>query len=222
MPNNTFEDYKIAVKKKFKEEKEGRHSNYLSSPTRAKLRDLCWEIFERQDSHPDDLTVFNSFFGFPFDLATKNKFREEIDKFRPIETFFKEATDPTNVDAVNLGAILLDFHPRPFSKFRTCDLVGVDKESDNLSDLELHNKNADGALLIAGSENTATVGTKTAFFVGIKDRFLESLVKKSKWEIVGVALIFSLLFIVTYLAFLKKNACNGLMTIMKLLIVIWK
>ena len=41
MQNNTFEDYKNAVKKKYEIEKDGEHFVYLNNPTRARLRNLC-------------------------------------------------------------------------------------------------------------------------------------------------------------------------------------
>ena len=201
MPNNTFEDYKIAVKKKYEVEKEGRHSNFLSSPTRAKLRDLCWEIFERGDLHRDDLIVFNSFFGFAFDLSIRNKFREEIDKFRPIETFFKGETDPANVEAVNLGAILLDFHPRPFSKFRVTDLMDADKEIDKIVDFEFDtNRVEDVSVVPMGVD--LPIGSKQRPFLGsIKQKFL----KKSKGEILSVAFICCSVPSSIYLTFFKKE-----------------
>jgi hypothetical protein len=205
MPNNTFEDYKIAIKRKYEEEKEGEHFNYLNAPTRAKLRDLCWEIFERQDTHSDDLTTFNAFFGFPFDLSIRNRFRDEIDKFRPIETYFKGETDPTNVAAVNLGAILLDFHPRPFSKFRTTNLIDEDQEIVDNVGFELGAEKQEGVLVISTGKYSL-VGSKQMSFLGSKNqKFRETLSKKSKGEKVSIVLICCLVSLSIYLAFLKKE-----------------
>ncbi|GIQ57105.1 hypothetical protein Flavo103_02410 [Flavobacterium collinsii] len=118
MPNNTFEDYKKAVKKKYEIEKNGDHSLYLSNPTRGRLRNLCWELFQQQNRNQDDLTVFSSLLGLAFDVNKRNKFDEQIDKFRPIDNFFKGESDPAIVDVVNMAAILVDFKARPFIKFR--------------------------------------------------------------------------------------------------------
>ncbi|MFH6947743.1 hypothetical protein ACHRV6_04580 [Flavobacterium sp. FlaQc-51] len=134
MPNNTFEDYKIAVKKKYEIEKKGDHSFYLSSPTRARLRNLCWELFQQQNRNQDDLNVFSSLLGLAFDVNKRNKFDEQIDKFRPIDNYFKGESDPANVDAVNMAAILVDFEARPFNKFRLKELfkdeIQVDDEDE--------------------------------------------------------------------------------------------
>jgi hypothetical protein len=135
MQKNTFEDYKLAVKKKYDTEKNSSHHVYLENPTRAKLRNLCWELFKQQNRTQDDLSVFNSLLGLPFDINKRNKFDEQSDKFRPIETFFKGETDPANIEVVNMAAILVDFSGRPFNKFRILSLYEEDVLIDNESDL---------------------------------------------------------------------------------------
>lgn len=116
MHSHTLEEYKKAIKNKYEIEKEGEYFDYLYSPSRGKLRDLCWLIFENNPTH-DDLNVFRNLFCLDYDYTKKNKFKEQKDKFRPIETFFKGETDPLNIDAINLAAIMVDFEPRPFKKF---------------------------------------------------------------------------------------------------------
>jgi hypothetical protein len=116
MQNNTLEKYKKAIRKKYEIEKEGKYFDYLYKPSRGQLRDLCWLIFENNPTK-DDLNVFSNLLGLDFDHNKKNKFKEKKDKFRPIETFFKGETDPSNIDAINMAAILVDFELRPFKKF---------------------------------------------------------------------------------------------------------
>ncbi|WP_264530942.1 hypothetical protein [Flavobacterium sp. N502540] len=116
MHSQTLEEYKKAIKSKYEIEKEGEYFDYLYNPSRAKLRDLCWIIFENNPTQ-DDLNVFRNLLCLDFDHTRKNKFNEQKDKFRPIETFFKGETDPSNIDAINLAAILIDFQPRPFKKY---------------------------------------------------------------------------------------------------------
>lgn len=118
MYNYTIEDYKKAVKAKYEIERQKVNFAYLENPAQGKLRDLCWEKFIEGVSQ-DDLNVFNDFFGFPFDAAKKNSFKEQKDKFRPIVSFFKGRTDPANIEAIDLAAILVDFQNRPFNKYRT-------------------------------------------------------------------------------------------------------
>lgn len=116
MVKNTFEDYKAAVKLKYGLEKIGSHSSFLLNPSRAKLRKLCGELF-MNNTNTDDLNSFSAFFQFDFVLNSSNKLKEQTDKFRPIETFFKGETDLTDIEAVNIAAILVAFNPRPYLKF---------------------------------------------------------------------------------------------------------
>ncbi|RXM47565.1 hypothetical protein [Flavobacterium sp. YO12] len=126
MQNNTLQQYKNAIRKKYELEKEGRYFDYLYKPSRGKLRDLCWLIFENNPTK-EDLNVFSNLLGLDFDHSKKNKFKEKKDKFRPIETFFKGETDPSNIDAINMAAILVDFEPRPFKKFYENSKIGETK-----------------------------------------------------------------------------------------------
>ncbi|WP_338840295.1 hypothetical protein [Flavobacterium ginsenosidimutans] len=119
MCNITLEDlYKKAVKEKYEEVKNGDDFFFLNAPTRGKLNKLCWEKFTNKEVHSNDLTVFNSLLGLSFDINSKNKFRQETNPFRPVEKFFKGETDPDKIEVVDMAAILVDFQPRPFNKFR--------------------------------------------------------------------------------------------------------
>lgn len=139
MPNNTFDDYKIAVKNRYEEARNREYFDYLDNPTRAKLRNLCWELFQQQNRNQDDLNVFSSLLGLPFDINRKNKFDEQIDKFRPIEKYFKGETDPANVEAVNMAAILVGFEIRPFNKFRIHNLYRDEVQNDDADNSEISN-----------------------------------------------------------------------------------
>jgi hypothetical protein len=206
MCNNTLEnEYKEAVKKKYELEKNGIYYNYLSLPTRAKLRDLCWEIFEGKKMHQDDLNVFNSLLELPFDLNKKNKFREQVNKFRPIETFFKGETDLNNIDAVNIAAILVDFQPRPFNKFRK-------KEEDNQGESIIKDdflvRNFSDTIDVNIKEN-GTEKRDLDLLKGGKERskrkILEKLIIKSKFTMMVIAIVFCLISMVIYFAFIKKH-----------------
>ena len=140
MPNNTFDDYKIAVKNRYEEARNSEYFDYLDNPTRAKLRNLSWELFQQQNRNQDDLNVFSSLLGLPFDINRKNKFDEQIDKFRPIEKYFKGETDPANVEAVNMAAILVGFEIRPFNKFRIHNLYRDEIQNDDADNCEISNK----------------------------------------------------------------------------------
>lgn len=127
MSKITFEGFKKAVKAKYEIEKEGRYSDFLLNPSRAKLRNLCLELFK--DNHnQNDLIVFSSFFKFNYTPSSSGKIKEQTDKFRPIETFFKGETDLTDSEAVNMAAILVDFQPRPLLRFLKEDIQLTQEE----------------------------------------------------------------------------------------------
>jgi len=112
----SLEAYKEAIKAKFEEEKNGIYSSFFISPSRAKLRQLCEEKL-KDSNNSEDLNSFKFLFGFEFDASNKNKLQANTDKFRPIETFLKGDTDLTDLNAINLAAMLVDFQPRPFRIF---------------------------------------------------------------------------------------------------------
>ncbi|AWG22249.1 hypothetical protein FFWV33_12335 [Flavobacterium faecale] len=116
MNNNDIEDYKSAILAQYDLGKKGRWNQFLWDPSRAKLRNLCFELF-KEHSHPDDLASFKTFCGFDFSLEHGNKLKVVTDKFRPLETFFKRETNLSDLAAINMAAILVGYEVRPFSKF---------------------------------------------------------------------------------------------------------
>ncbi|KAF2328768.1 hypothetical protein [Flavobacterium ginsenosidimutans] len=121
MRKNTLEkienDYREAIRNKFRIEKtEGKHSHYLSNPSQALLRDLCWEIFS-SNPKDEDLSVYRNFFrtDFKSEEDTSTKY---TDKFKKVGGFYRGEKNPANITTVDLAAILVDFQPRPFNKFR--------------------------------------------------------------------------------------------------------
>ncbi len=125
---NKLEAYKKAIQSQFDTEKSKYYSNFLMSPSRANLRKLCSERM-KNNKNEDDLNSFALFLGFEFSLFNANKLKKHNDKFRPIETFFKRETDLSELEAVNMAAILVDFQPRPFLKFSELfNGKGIDNE----------------------------------------------------------------------------------------------
>ncbi|MDP5199473.1 hypothetical protein [Flavobacterium sp. DG2-3] len=117
MSNFTIEDYKNAIKAKYKEEAEGEYSNYLSSPTPANLRKLCVKRFQTNNNR-EDLNGFESFFDFPFDKDKRNLFgSDEMNKLESVKRFLLGVTEKPNDDTIQLAAILVDLRPRPFNEF---------------------------------------------------------------------------------------------------------
>lgn len=116
MKQNDLEAYKKALKQQYKEEKEGIYAGYLEQPSRANLRNLCVERM-KGNTNQDDLLAFKIFLGFEFKEDTLNRLKSETDRFRALENFLVGKTETNDLKSLNLIAILLDYHPRPFQKF---------------------------------------------------------------------------------------------------------
>ncbi len=110
--------YKEAIRTKYNSEKElGENSNYLETPSQAHLRDLCWRIL-RENPAPDDLKVYWDFKGAPFNKNQEDTCTTYTDKYKKVGAFLKGEKEPQKIDTVDMAAILIDFQPRPFRKFK--------------------------------------------------------------------------------------------------------
>jgi hypothetical protein len=116
MKQNDLEAYKKALKQQYIVEKERMYAGFLEQPSRANLRNLCVERF-KANTNQEDLLAFKIFFGFEFREDSLNKLKSETDRFRAIENFLRGKTVTNDLNSLNLIAILLDYHPRPFQKF---------------------------------------------------------------------------------------------------------
>jgi len=179
--NNTLEEYKKAIKIKYEIEKEGEYFDFLYNPSRGKLRDLCWLIFEDKPTQ-DDLNVFRNLLCLDFDHTQKNKFKDQKDKFRPIETFFKGETDPSNIDAINLAAVIVDFQPRPFKKFNEKCRIEEAKQIKNVAKnetVEIENNGIEEKVLVKNEhEESKEVPKKGNLLLNFRNLFSKKLAQK--------------------------------------------
>lgn len=90
----------------------------LTHPTAAKLRNECLILFKRGLDRADT-RMLKSFLGWSdkeeiYESAIK---RFDPDKFKPLNNFLKKGikTDEKNIE---LLAWLIDFRPRPYSKYQ--------------------------------------------------------------------------------------------------------
>jgi len=128
---NVENEYKEAIRAKYRKEKEGaEYYDFLAVPGQASLRDLCWKIF-RSNPKYDDLKVYLDFFKFEFDPKEENTSTTYTDKFRKVGTFYKEGKKPAKRSTIELAAILVDFEPRPFNKFKERGLFLIEEPIRN-------------------------------------------------------------------------------------------
>lgn len=133
----TFEDYTAAIKVQYEEEKSGMYSGFLLNPTPAQLRNLCLLLFDNGLNKTDE-NVFILFFqvkeGHHLRKCIENF---DVEKFKAVKNFITGKNAKTNSNSLNLIAVLVNFQPRPFSKFLhegQTDLKKISKE--NLSEEE--------------------------------------------------------------------------------------
>jgi hypothetical protein len=60
----------------------------------------------------------------------------DTDKFRPFKNFLIQNTDISQLESLNLLAVLVDFNPRPYLKFRAADFSENDKEETPIEILQ--------------------------------------------------------------------------------------
>jgi len=112
-----LEDYRNRVILTYKEKKEsGELSPNLTHPTPAMLKKECLEVlnsrFEKKDE-PFIKSLFNS--GTESNDYSSAIRRFDVDRFRPLNNFLKEATEEPEHQNVELLAWLINFEPRPYN-----------------------------------------------------------------------------------------------------------
>lgn len=197
MHNITPEDrYKEAVRSKFEKERIGGYSNYLSNPSQANLRDLCWKIF-KIDPTASDLKVYFDFFKFEFDQTNENTEITYTNKFKKVGAFLRGDKKPAKIDTVNFAAILVDFEPRPYNNFNNKKVVVQIQEEDKPIEIggDSEHKSQEG-----------TIKEETPRKINFIERLLR-LLKKSKRTIIAILFTFGLAGTGTaiYLAFFQKD-----------------
>jgi hypothetical protein len=116
MIKDYIQEYKSDIRAKYTLEKTGVHKGFLINPSPAKLRDLCILIF-KENKNSDDLASFSFFFGFDFNEGNLNKLKKQTDKFKPLGTFLKGDTELSDLNGMDLVAVLINFQPRPINKY---------------------------------------------------------------------------------------------------------
>jgi len=112
-----FDDYIKAVRLKCEEQKSGKYGSYFSVPSPAQLRNLCLVLFDNRLSKIDDV-IFRLFFKVNSEEDLRKAIENfDVVKFRAVQNFFTGKNEKTNMQALNLIAVLVDYPSRPYNKF---------------------------------------------------------------------------------------------------------
>lgn len=166
MNNNTLDSYKKAVKAQYEKAKTGSFSGFLQIPTPAELKKLCLLLFDKGISKQDQ-EIFDIFFELD-DKSSKRKQIENanVDKLKPIGNFLKGKTENTRSVSLDLMAVLVDFHPRPYRKFIAGDrneLPTIHK--DEISKVEPNEDNTQLKLPVFEEFKLKSLSKRIAYFI---------------------------------------------------------
>jgi hypothetical protein len=210
-------DYKEAIREKYRVEKsDGKYAHYLSNPSQALLRDLCWEIFNSEPK-ADDLAVYRTFFRAEFIPKEVDTSQQYTDKFKKVGAFFKAERETAKISTVDLAAILVDFENRPFRRFvkkgfepdfskngiNSSTTEGEIKEVD--VDTVDENFEEEAQCVEAEVLSTALKPKSANLFVNAKEKILHRFKEKLEKTVIAMMLIFGLITAVIYFAFFKKH-----------------
>lgn len=210
-------DYKEAIRDKYRVEKsDGKYAHYLSNPSQALLRDLCWEIFNSEPK-ADDLAVYRTFFKTEFIPKELDTSQQYTDKFKKVGAFFKAERETAKISTVDLAAILVDFENRPFRKFvkkgfepdfskNEINSTTNEEEIKEVSvDIVDESFEEEAQSVQAEDLPLALKPKSTNVFIDAREKILQRFKEKLKKTIIAIALIFCLITAVVYFAFFKKH-----------------
>ncbi|MFD2554861.1 hypothetical protein [Sphingobacterium tabacisoli] len=128
-----FELFKEAVRSAYLTKKNNRTLPYdeLEKPSPGDLRNLFLLLIARGLSQDDQETLvrFFKYNGDYVELETHIR-RYDLDKFRPLRNYILGNTCNPSEDIVKILAILIDFTPRPYRKWREEHLTAVGPENE--------------------------------------------------------------------------------------------
>lgn len=132
MKKITPEEYKKAIKAKYDVVKENDISGMLAHPTPGNIRNLC-ALIAGTKTLKDDESLLKRFFNVKEneDLVKQIE-KSDIDKLKPVGHFLKGKTKDAKPIIIELIALLIDFAPRPYSKFSKIDKGILDNEETTI------------------------------------------------------------------------------------------
>ncbi len=116
----TTKTYEKAIKNKYLgDEKSGKLRGDLYALTRSSIRNICISLVDGTLSVEDE-NIMRNYFKVTGDRDLRSCINTyDIEGFRPICNFFKgEIKHIQSYDALELIALMVDYYPRPYNKYR--------------------------------------------------------------------------------------------------------
>lgn len=212
MSNITIEDYKNAIRAKYEIAIKEDVSGILSDPTPAQLRDYYLRIFEKGLSSIDE-EIMKIFLEAKENLSLNKSIENfNIGKFKPIISFLKGG-NTDNRSRIEMAAILVDFYPRPFNKFKSKGLseggkiIELSSKPEQKEEEESVCEEEENINEQNGTEKSDNVLKPVSLFIDFEKKQFSG---KTGWTkrnlLIITAGIFCLLFLVYYYS-AQKNEC---------------
>lgn len=168
----TFEEYKSGIRVKYEVSKIDDVSGILLNPTPAQLRNLCLMKLDNSVSRTDG-NLFRIFFNVKEEVDLRKSIENfDIGKFKPIISFLKGEKDSEHTTRIELAAILVNFNPRPYSKYLLNDKSSERRNLEVPSHIEekelvVDNRPFGFVEKVFVIEDDTKIGTKTAIFFAV-------------------------------------------------------
>lgn len=189
-----FDDYLKEIRAYIAIAKEGTRSNFIQKTTVVSLRKYCLYLFDEGLNNADEQN-FRLFFQIKKDDDLRTGIQKfDADKFRPIKNFIDGKTENPSQVNIELIAILLDFNPRPFSKFSKSNLsenATIQKEEELKSFVETKNE------VVARNDTEIAIKNESATYLS-----KNNLIRK-----VGIGSLVVLSFFGVKNTFFKEKEC---------------
>jgi len=150
-----FENYKNEIKKQFIHVKQNDITGFFDNISPAECRDRFLLLYDDEKLSEDDKSVIRLFLETKEEENLRKSINNsKIDKFRPIISFLKGEKNSRHKVRINIAAILVDFNPRPFARYK--DQPKKNVENNPLLTLKNDNEKINGFADIENSPITTT------------------------------------------------------------------
>lgn len=184
MEKNTLEEYKKAVKAKYDLVKDSDISGLLSNPSPGNIRELCILVAGEKISKDDESIIVRFFDVKEGENSLRQIEQFDLDKLKPVRNYLKGKTKDTKQIIVELIAILINYTPRPYSKFHKINGGTLIKEkgndqfdvSLNTEDIETSKKPEKGPVILMFHDKAKANNSISSFFIKQKKAVFFSIV----------------------------------------------
>lgn len=174
----SVDDYKKALLACYMHAKNGEYAEYLLEPTPARFKRLSIVLLNDVSA---DIEIYKRFFIFKDNEPLFKQIENfDTDKFKPLCNFVKGKSELTNLNSIDLLAILVGFSPRPYVKFRNGGITNTTNATAAFA------SNFNGGLQKANFADTVTIkkGSSAVKLMSNESAIEDSINRRDLLEIV--------------------------------------